>query len=483
LALAALALLGACSPKNNGTLLVVRVDTDLPVPAQLDKIEIQVVPERGAASTDAFTLTGRNGLPVTLGLNPKGDPDFSVEVTARGLRGSDLAVTQTASVHFVPGQAREFTMFLANDCVTAGACQAPMVCVRGPSCVAKNAVATLKPYVPGGEDAGAAGDAPVEAGGDRPGDVVAEAPADVVTPPDAPTAEARPNPGTWASVPGVPATITLSAIWPNSDRDVWVAGAMAAGVVLHYDGQTWNPSAIPPTTPALYGLWGSANGDVWAVGAAGTVLHLANNVWQSMKVPTMPLPTLTSIWGAKADDIWIAGSGGKIFHIDGTGTITPETSGVTAGLFAVGGSAVANGLSDVWAVGASGTILHRGSTGWAPVAQGTTQSILYGVWSDAPANVWVAGDKTVLHGGSAGGWKAVPGSVDVSLAIWGSAGDDLWTVGRPAAGGSTITRWDGVAFSNVTDAPAMPLQTVRGISSMSVWAAGANRAVYRFKSK
>src|SRR4029079_9134931 len=201
---AALAVLGACSPKNNGTLLVVRVDTDLPVPAQINKIEIQVVSERGAGTMATYDLTGRNSLPATLGLNPKGDPNFGVEVTARGLRGSDLVVTQTASVHFVPGEAREFTMFLSNDCVTAGACQAPMVCVRGPSCVAKTAVAQLKPYVPGGQDGGTGVDAPVdtpvdataEAAGDRPGDVVAEAPVDVVTPPDVPMAEARPNPGT-----------------------------------------------------------------------------------------------------------------------------------------------------------------------------------------------------------------------------------------------------------------------------------------------
>jgi hypothetical protein len=491
---AALAVLGACSPKDNGTLLVVRVDTDLAVPGRIDTVEIRVVPERGDATTDTYKLTGRSALPATLGLRPKGDPNFGVEVTARGLLGLTVVVTQTAAVRFVPGEARELQLFLANDCVTGGGCQAPDVCVRGPSCVAKTAVAPLRPYTPGGQDAGTdlggsdlgGGDAPTEAAGDRPADTAMDAPGDTGAPPaDGSAPEGRPNPGTWVSVPGVPSTVTLSAIWPVSDRDVWVAGAMASGVVLRYDGTSWNPAPIPPGTPALYGLWGSGNGDLWAVGAAGTVLHFANNVWQSLRVPALPgaqPPTLTSIWGAQADDIWIVGSAGRIFHIDATGAITPDTSGVTAGLFAVGGSAQPTGTSDVWAVGASGTILHHTAGAWTLATQVPSQSILYGVWSDGPSDVWVAGDRTVLRWNGSS-WRPISGAVDVSLAIWGSAENDVWTVGRPPVGGSAIARWDGVAFTNSADAPMTSLQTVRGTSTRSVWAAGAAGAIYHFQSR
>src|SRR5262245_21689476 len=100
---AALAMLAACSPKGNGTLLVVRVDTDLAVPGQIDAVEIGVVPDRGSSSKDTYKLTGRAGLPVTLGLRPKGDPNFGVKVTARGLLSGTMVVSQTAAVRFTPG--------------------------------------------------------------------------------------------------------------------------------------------------------------------------------------------------------------------------------------------------------------------------------------------------------------------------------------------------------------------------------------------
>jgi hypothetical protein len=475
---AALASLAACDPRDNGTLLAVRVDTDLTVPGQIDGVAIDVHPDRGADSTDTFKVADRNHLPVTLGLRPSGDPSFGVVVTARGLLGTTTVVTQKARVQFVPGQAREFTMLLSGDCVPAGVCtKTTDVCVKGPRCVAEASVAQLRAYVPGtpSRDGGAGGD--TGAGGTGAGGAGGEG---VDAPVDTGGAEARQNPGTWVPVPGVPTTVTLSAVWPFAAGDVWVAGAQAAGVVFHYDGATWTPSVVPAGTPALYGLWGAAPGDLWAVGAGGTVLHLSNGNWQSMKAAGAP--TLTAIWGAKADDIWIVGSGGKIFHTDGASAPVQEATSVTAGLFAVGGSLPPSGTADVWAVGASGTILHRTATGWAPETQVPTQSILYAVWSDGPSDVWVAGDRTVLRLSGAS-WRPVTGAVDVALAVWGSAGDDIWTVGRATqATGASIARWDGVAFTGVPDANGSTLQAVHGVSSTNVWAAGVGGAVFRFQS-
>jgi hypothetical protein len=474
---AALASLAACSARDNGTLLAVRVDTDLSVPGQIDGVAIDVHPDRGADSTDTFKVADKTHLPVTLGLRPSGDPNFGVEVTARGLLGTKTIVTQKARVQFVSGQAREFTLLLSGDCVAAGVCGSSDVCVKGPRCVAEASVAQLRAYMPGppSRDGGAGNsgaDGPVDTGAGGGGGAGG-------APVDAGGAEARPNPGTWVPVPGVPTTVTLSAVWPFAVGDVWVAGAQAAGVVFHYDGAMWTPSAVPAGTPALYGLWGSAPGDLWAVGAAGTALHLSNGTWQSMKAPSAP--TLTAIWGAAANDIWIVGSGGKIFHTDGATAPVQEATSVTTGLFAVGGSVLRGGTADVWAVGGSGTILHRTTTGWGSEAQGLTQSILYAVWSDGPSDVWVAGDKTVLRL-AGGAWKPVTGAVDVALAIWGSANDDIWTVGRATqATGASIARWDGVSFTGVPDANGSTLQAVHGVSSANVWAAGVAGTVFRFQ--
>src|SRR6185503_16187320 len=53
----------ACGDRNNGTLLVARVDTDLDVPSALDGVEITLFPERGASTKDFFSVTGRASLP------------------------------------------------------------------------------------------------------------------------------------------------------------------------------------------------------------------------------------------------------------------------------------------------------------------------------------------------------------------------------------------------------------------------------------
>src|SRR5262249_14617091 len=144
---AALAALGACSPKENGTLLVVRVDTDLAIPTAINAVTIHVEPERGGKTTDTFSLANRVGLPVTLCLRPKGDPNFGLQVTASGLLDMKAVVSQTASVRFVPGEAKEFTLFLSSDCVGAGTmCKSDETCVRGSSCIAKTLVGQLRPY-------------------------------------------------------------------------------------------------------------------------------------------------------------------------------------------------------------------------------------------------------------------------------------------------------------------------------------------------
>ena len=49
-----LVVVAACSPKNNGTLLVAHVDTDLAVPSALNSIEIQLAPQHGGGTTDSF---------------------------------------------------------------------------------------------------------------------------------------------------------------------------------------------------------------------------------------------------------------------------------------------------------------------------------------------------------------------------------------------------------------------------------------------
>ena len=159
----ALALAAGCSSESDRTLLVAYVDTDLMVPAELNRIEIRVAPEGGeggAATTDSFPLGSAVDVPATLSIRPGGDPALGVDVTAIGYLGADSFVSQTATVAFTPGEARAFTLVLARDCATPMPCpDAASVCVQGGLCVAKTEVAETRPYTPNaeGRDTTAAG--------------------------------------------------------------------------------------------------------------------------------------------------------------------------------------------------------------------------------------------------------------------------------------------------------------------------------------
>ena len=89
---------------------------------------------------------------MTLAIRPSGDPASGVDVTAIGYLGATSFVSQTATVAFTPGEAREFTMVLARDCATPMPCtDATSVCVQGGLCVPKTEVVETRPYAPNAE--------------------------------------------------------------------------------------------------------------------------------------------------------------------------------------------------------------------------------------------------------------------------------------------------------------------------------------------
>ena len=319
--------------------MVVRVDTDLAVPSALNRIEIQVTPEHGGQTTDSFTIGSRAALPATLAIRPSGSPSFNIDVTARGLLGGTSVVTQTATVPFFPGEAREITLFLSQDCAAPMPCTTPgQVCIAGGTCVAKTQVAQPTPYI---ADAGR--DGPRDAGGGL----------------DVRGRDARDNPAQWVAVsPAFPSpTATLNGVWPIDNTNVWVVGyVQPRGIAARFSQGQWIDTTLPAGTPTLYGVWASSASDVWAVGVAGTVLHFDGNSWSPVSI-SGPSPTqvMSGVWGTPdGGDVWVVGAGGIVLHGTKSG-LSPETSTVTADLTSVWGV----GNNEVWAVGSRGTAIRR----------------------------------------------------------------------------------------------------------------------------
>ena len=171
------------------------------------------------------------------------------------------------------------------------------------------------------------------------------------------------------------------AVWSGSSTDAFVVGD--SGLVLHYDGTSWNPQPSG-TTEQLDAVWGVGPGAaVFAVGAGGTILYYDRSTWRAL--PSGTTQPLFAIWGTSANDVFAVGGAGTVLHYDGT-TWTAQNSGSTQPLYGVWGSSG----NAVFAVGDSSTILHCDGTTWT--AQTTAASMtLRGVWGSSPANVFAVG--------------------------------------------------------------------------------------------
>lgn len=64
----------------------------------------------------------------------------------------------------------------------------------------------------------------------------------------------------------------------------------------------------------------------------------------------------------------------------------------------------------------------------------------------------------------------------MSLAsVWGSAADDVWTVGEG------LVHWDGVFWMDAVSPTAARINDVWGLSANEVWAAGDSGTILRLR--
>ncbi len=159
-------LLCACSDR---TQLIVVVDSDLGVPAELDEVRVTVVGPSGM-STDATQALGESGgpsLPLTLGVRPAGEALGPIEVTVEGRLEGAAVVTRVATTSLVRGEARVLYLGVARDCRGAE-CNEGLTCTENGCASEAIDPEDLPPWtgeLPG-RDGGAAEDGGVPDGGD-----------------------------------------------------------------------------------------------------------------------------------------------------------------------------------------------------------------------------------------------------------------------------------------------------------------------------
>lgn len=109
----------------------------------------------------------------------------------------------------------------------------------------------------------------------------------------------------------------------------------------------------------MFGVWADEHA-VWLAGEAGTLRRLARADLPNKRFEVVPSPVITDING--------------VFGF---------------------------GADDVWAVGEGSTVLHWDGTSWSklftPFDDAIEKPHLRAVWGSSPADVWIVGDRTILH--------------------------------------------------------------------------------------
>jgi hypothetical protein len=103
-------------------------------------------------------------------------------------------------------------------------------------------------------------------------------------------------------------------------------------------------------------------------------------------------PSLRGVWGTGPNDVWVAPYQGEIQHWNGASWTRAAALTGAGTLVGIGGV----GPKDVWAVGLQGLILHFDGRVWSQPMSGTAD-VLWSVWGSAPDDVWTVGNGAVLH--------------------------------------------------------------------------------------
>ena len=146
--LAACAGVAACSSKTPVTELLVVVDSDLSVPAELDEVRVDLVGPGGEVRRSEGALASDAELPRTLALVHRGGPLGPVRITVTGRHaGSDL-VQRRATATFISGETRVLRLHLLRECLNMR-CSSTETCASGGCRAIDVAPSELEPWTGG----------------------------------------------------------------------------------------------------------------------------------------------------------------------------------------------------------------------------------------------------------------------------------------------------------------------------------------------
>jgi hypothetical protein len=293
-------------------------------------------------------------------------------------------------------------------------------------------------------------------------------PDDPVTDPPSPT----PPPGTtWQGNSGRKWTVvfqrggtSLNSIWGSSDADIFAVGD--SGVVLHFDGKSWNEENTG-TSINLNGVWGSSAASVYAVGESGLILHYDGKNWSG----TYPVPdTLHAAWCGSGSTCLVAGQNTSILAGTNALSWSADYSGDTLGtLHGIWGSSE----SDLYVVGDGGTILHNAGKGWSLINSGTVKN-LHSVWGSGADNVFAVGQGGTILRYNGTSWELMASDTKVALmGVWGNTANEVYAVGEDG----TMLLYNGLQWHKLKTGVTENLNDAWGSREREIYAVGADGSI------
>jgi uncharacterized repeat protein (TIGR02543 family) len=211
------------------------------------------------------------------------------------------------------------------------------------------------------------------------GHQLTNAAANMAPPPQhAPAIGATPTP-VWKVIEGGGGQdVYLSDISLSSSTDGWAVGTTGPssyGVLMHYDGSTWNRTTVPTGTYGINAVKMISPTEGWAVGATACstdcdalFLHYVNGAWQKVTISPPGNQTGYSDVDIKGNTGWAIGYGWAQ-RFDGTSwTGTSIYNPMAPGDYYNDVSVV--GENEAWLVGKSRQAMYYNGIDWLPSSLG-----------------------------------------------------------------------------------------------------------------
>jgi hypothetical protein len=133
----------------------------------------------------------------------------------------------------------------------------------------------------------------------------------------------------------------LWGVWGSQPNDLWIVGGTIGegdAELIHFDGETFTPFAIPENdrnVTSLFKVWGIGS-KTFAVGQNGLIIEFDGEDWVQVPTGAEAVEDFVSLWGTSEDNIVAVGGRGiaRISVYDGS-SWTTQRFGSVGGLNAV----------------------------------------------------------------------------------------------------------------------------------------------------